>query len=223
MNDAQARYMDTIEGQTMTFGLGPAGTGKTYIATRMAAEAFKAQEIEKIVVSRPAVAAGEEIGFLPGDMGEKIDPFFAPVKEVLIEVLGDGPFEYAMKAKKIEFVPLAFMRGRTFNNSWVIIDEAQNTTKLQMKMALSRIGKDSKYIINGDLMQSDIGEFNGLRDAKARLYNVPAISFVTFLRADIVRHGLVRDIMDAYEGTDEFIDDEQPGLPGFITRSVDQR
>jgi phosphate starvation-inducible PhoH-like protein len=222
LNDTQARYIQTIAAKTMVFGLGPAGTGKTYIATRTAAEMFRDKHIEKIVISRPAVEAGESIGFLPGDMGEKIDPYFAPVKEVLVEVLGAGPLEYAMKSGQIEFVPIGFMRGRTFKNAFVIIDEAQNVTKLQMKMALSRIGEGSTYVVNGDVMQSDIGYDNGLRDARRRLINIPGISFITFRRSDIVRHDLVREIIDAYEGTDE--DDEfQPGLPGFITNPVDAR
>lgn len=222
LNDNQARYMSTIAAQTMTFGLGPAGTGKTYIAARIAAEAFKNKEIEKIVVSRPAVEAGESIGFLPGDQNEKIDPFFVPVKEVLIEVLGKGPFEYAYKAGQIEFVPIGFMRGRSLKNAVVIIDEAQNTTPTQMKMVLSRLAEGSTYIVNGDLKQSDIGPNNGLADAQRRLRNIPGISFVTFTRADIVRHGLVREIIDAYEGAENY-DDEQPELPGFITKSVDER
>lgn len=215
--DNQARYIQTIHAKTLTFGLGPAGTGKTYIATRIAAEAFRDKEIEKIIITRPAVEAGEELGFMPGDMGEKIAPYFYPVREVLEEVLGKGPVEYAIKAEQIVFVPLAFMRGRTFKNAMVILDEAQNTTPTQMKLFLTRIGEGSHVIVNGDIKQTDIVGPNGLADVRSRLRNVPDVGFVTFTRDDIVRHGLVRLIAEAYENPEH---DDVGELPLFITNPV---
>lgn len=219
--ERQRLYAETIEHRTVTFGLGPAGTGKTFVAASLAAEAFARGEIEKIVITRPAIEAGENLGFLPGEMEDKIGPYFVPVKEVLEAVLGKGAANYAIEHQQIEFVPLAFMRGRTFKDAWIILDEAQNTTPAQMKMFLTRLGDRSKMIINGDLLQSDIPGPNGLRDAKDRLRNVPGIGMVTFLREDIVRHGLVRVIAEAYENPQG--DQDQPQLPGFITTPVDLR
>lgn len=222
LNDRQAQYIRSINTKTMTFGLGPFGTGKTYICARIAAELFLAKKIDKIIVSRPAVEAGESIGYLPGDANEKIDPFFIPVKEVLIEVLGKGRFEYAIKAEQIQFVPVGFMRGRTLKNAFVIVDEAQNLTPMQMKMVLTRLGESSTYVVNGDLCQSDITGPNGLFDARTRLRGKnPQINFVTFLKEDIVRHDLGQFIAEAYE-TDEDIQDDNPELPLFVTKPVDR-
>lgn len=213
-NERQKLYANSILHNTITFGLGPAGTGKTFVAASIAAEQFAEDKIERIIVTRPAVEAGESLGYLPGELGDKIDPYFVPVREVLQRVLGPGRFTYAYEHDKIQFVPLAYMRGRTFTDAIVILDEAQNTTPAQMKMFLTRLGERSRLIVNGDLLQSDIQGLNGLRDAKERLQGIPGIGWVTFRREDVVRHGLVRVIAEAYENPD---DDDQPKLPGFIT------
>ncbi len=199
-NQAQKRYLNSFGSNTITIGLGPAGTGKTYLATTHAAELFAAGLIKKIIVTRPIVEAGEELGFLPGELEEKIAPYFVPVREDLERALGKGQVEYALKAGQIVFVPLAFMRGRTFNDAFIILDEAQNTTPKQMKMFLTRIGMGSKMVIEGDLRQSDIAGTNGLYDALAKLRDIPGIGVCKFTRADVVRSGLAQVIVEAYEG-----------------------
>ncbi|UDF05082.1 PhoH family protein [Asticcacaulis sp. AND118] len=214
MNDNQKRYLAKMAGQTLTLGLGPAGTGKTFLASSYAAEQFEAGAVSKIIVSRPAIEAGEAIGFLPGEMEDKIGPYFVPVLEVLERRLGKSRVKYALEHGQIEFVPLAYMRGRTFSGAFVILDEAQNATPRQMKMFLTRIGEDAKVVINGDLNQSDIPGPNGLADAIEKLSGIPGIAQVTFTRADVVRSGIARAIVDAYEGEDS------PPLPKFITNAT---
>lgn len=202
LNPRQSEYLQSITNNDITFGLGPAGTGKTYVATAWAAEAIKAREYSTLVITRPAVEAGESIGFLPGQMSEKFDPYFAPVREVLFERLGKSNVEAMIRSERIVIMPLAFMRGSSFKNSIVILDEAQNTSPKQMKMFLTRLGQDSKMIINGDIKQSDISGPNGLADATHKLHRLPGVSFVEFSRDDIVRHGLIRKIIDRYEKDD---------------------
>ena len=213
-NPRQKFYLNAVQHKTLTFGLGPAGTGKTFLAAWTAADLFDRGEIKKIIVTRPAVEAGENLGFLPGEMEEKIDPYFVPVREALERRLGKGAVEYHLKDKNIEFVPLAFMRGRTFDDAFVILDEAQNTTPRQMKMFLTRIGERSRVVVNGDLKQSDIPGINGLADAIDRLEGVSDIVVHKFTREDVVRSGLAQVIVDAYEG------DDAQKLPSFITQSA---
>ena len=185
----------------IVFGIGPAGTGKTYIAVAMAAQAFKNKEIEKIILTRPAVEAGEKLGFLPGDLQEKVDPYLRPLYDALYDILGR---ENAMRLKEkevIEVIPLAYMRGRTFDNAFIILDEAQNTTKEQMKMFLTRLGFGSKVVVTGDITQTDLpkGKKSGLRQAMQILDGVKGIRFCYLKARDVVRHDLVRRIIEAYE------------------------
>lgn len=210
----QYLYINSIENNILTFGIGPAGTGKTWLAARLAARAFLAGDVERIVVTRPAVEAGESLGFLPGELDEKYEPYFRPVRDALEEGLGAGPLEYAIKAKQIEARPLALLRGSTFKNCWVILDEAQNTTPLQMKLFLTRIGENCKVIVNGDPCQKDIPGPSGLIDATSRLRHLSATGWVTFGIEDVVRSGIVADILQAYEEpastptSDRYTDDE---------------
>ena len=213
---AQKTYLNSIHTHTLTFGLGPAGTGKTFLAAWTAADLFDRGEIKKIIITRPAVEAGENLGFLPGEMDEKIEPYFAPVREALERRLGKGPVEYFLKNEDIVFVPLAYMRGRTFDDAFVILDEAQNTTPKQMKMFLTRTGERTRLVVNGDLKQSDIPGTNGLWDASQRLHGIADINICTFTRADVVRSGLAQVIVDAYEG-----EEDAPTLPSFITGRAD--
>ncbi|MFW6855404.1 PhoH family protein [Burkholderia gladioli] len=200
---SQERYIGAIKNFTLTFATGPAGTGKTWLAAALAAEALEAKRIDKIVITRPAVEAGEEMGFLPGDLEEKFDPYLQPFKEVLLERLGKGAFEYHLRVGNIEAAPLAYMRGRTFRNAFVILDEAQNTTVTQMKMFLTRIGEDCTVIVNGDIKQKDIRGESGLADAIKRVQHIPAVKTVAFSRVDVVRSGLVQEIVEAYEGGED--------------------
>jgi phosphate starvation-inducible PhoH-like protein len=210
MTAMQAEYMASIYANTLTFGTGPAGTGKTFVGAWIAADMFDKRECDKLIITRPAIEAGEELGFLPGELEDKVAPYFVPVREALERRLGKSRVEYELKAEKIEFVPLAYMRGRTFDNAFVMLDEAQNTTPKQMKMFLTRIGKHSKVIVEGDLRQSDIPGENGLQDAIERLRRIPSIGMTHFSRADVVRSGLAQVIVDAYEGEEE--------LPAFVLR-----
>lgn len=197
----QKDYVDAIKKHDITFGIGPAGTGKTYIAVAMAVSALKAKEVEKLVLARPAVEAGERLGFLPGDLQEKVDPYLRPLYDALYDVLGR---EAALRLKEkevIEVVPLAYMRGRTLDNSFIILDEAQNATKEQMKMFLTRMGFGSKVIITGDITQVDLprGKRSGLVDAMNVLKGVEGIAFCELTDTDVVRHPLVRRIVNAYD------------------------
>lgn len=198
-NDAQRRYINAISHFQLTFATGPAGTGKTWLAAALAAAALKDGRIEKIIITRPAVEAGENLGFLPGEIEDKFDPFLQPFKDVLNERLGKSHVEYLIRAGRIEAAPLAYMRGRTFKNAIIILDEAQNTTPTQMKMFLTRIGEGTKVIVNGDLAQKDVRGESGLEDAVARLSFIPAVKHVRFSSRDIVRSGLVQEIVSAYD------------------------
>ena len=201
LNEAQHRYMNSIKAHQVTLGIGPAGTGKTWLAAMLAAEALEKHHIEKIVVTRPAVEAGESLGFLPGEMDEKYEPYFRPVRDALEEYFGSGTLEYYMKAGIVEARPLAFLRGATIKDAWLIADEMQNATPTQMKMLLTRIGENSKFIINGDPSQCDLPASvnSGLTDALSRLKKIGGINAVAFEQKDIVRSGIVQEIVRAYE------------------------
>ncbi len=197
---AQRQYVNAIRNYGLTFGLGPAGTGKSYCAGALAAEAMQSGKIERIIITRPAVEAGENLGFLPGDLDEKFSAYIDAFREILCERLGAGTVKYLIRHGRIVAAPLAYMRGRTFNaDTFVILDEAQNTSPSQMKMFLTRIGEDCKVVINGDIHQSDLNGPNGLADAVKRLDNLDNVFIHTFERSDIVRSGLVRSVLDRYE------------------------
>lgn len=197
----QKGYVETIRRKDIVFGIGPAGTGKTYIAVAMAVNAFKNKEIQKIILARPAVEAGERLGFLPGDLQEKVDPYLRPLYDALYDVLGR---ESALRLKEkeiIEVVPLAYMRGRTLDNSFIILDEAQNTTPEQMKMFLTRMGFGSKVVVTGDVTQIDLprGKKSGLVEASKVLKNIEEIGFCYMKDVDVVRHRLVKKVINAYD------------------------
>ncbi|MEE0515801.1 MAG: PhoH family protein [Emergencia sp.] len=197
----QKKYVDSIRKKDVVFGIGPAGTGKTYIAVAMAVSAFKNKEVQKIILARPAVEAGERLGFLPGDLQEKVDPYLRPLYDALYDVLGR---ENALRLKEkevIEVVPLAYMRGRTLDNSFIILDEAQNTTREQMKMFLTRMGFGSKVVVTGDVTQIDLprGRKSGLVEAEKILKHVRDIDFCYLKDVDVVRHELVKKIINAYD------------------------
>jgi phosphate starvation-inducible protein PhoH and related proteins len=196
--ELQAAYMQAIAKHDVIFGLGPAGTGKTYIACALAAQALADKRTSKVIVTRPAVEAGEQMGFLPGELDEKYEPYLQPVRQVFTERLGKGPFEYFLKSGDIEPIPLGFMRGMTFNDCWVILDEAQNVTPAQMKMFLTRIGENCKVIICGDSDQVDIGDTSGLDDAVRRTAWSPYFAQVTFTIEDVVRSGVTLDVLRSY-------------------------
>lgn len=199
MTQAQGHYIIDIESKPVTFGLGPAGTGKTYVATAMACDALLNQEIDTLYVTRP-IFDEEDIGFLPGDENDKFAPYFTPVREVIEERLGTGFTEYLIKVGRIKIAPFAFMRGRTFKNAFVILDEAQNTTPKQMKTFLTRIGQNSTVVINGDSSQQDIpGDTNGLDDAYSRFKTSPYFGSVVFENADVRRSELVQHIVEQYD------------------------
>ena len=197
----QARYLKLIEESDLSFGLGPAGTGKTYLAVAKAVESLIKGEIDRIILSRPAVEAGEQLGFLPGDMRDKVDPYLRPLYDALHDMLPDKQVSTKIENGEIEIAPLAFMRGRTLGNAFVILDEAQNTTPVQMKMFLTRLGENARMVVTGDLSQVDLpsGVVSGLRDAVARLKGVKGVSFVEFGESDVVRHALVPRIIKAYK------------------------
>lgn len=199
-NPAQKRYISAIKNHCLTFGLGPAGTGKSYCAGALAAQALESGQIEQIILTRPAVEAGEQLGFLPGAVDEKFSVYIDAFRDILNERLGAGTVEYCLRHGRIVAAPLAFMRGKTFNSkTFVVLDEAQNTSVAQMKMFLTRIGEDCRVVINGDIAQSDIRGPNGLEDAVRRLTGVRGVCIHRFEREDIVRSGLVREIIDRYE------------------------
>ena len=197
----QALYIQEMMKNELVFGLGPAGTGKTYLAVALAVSMMLEGRIDKIILSRPAVEAGENLGFLPGDLKEKVDPYLRPLYDALYEMLPAEQVDKKIALGEIEIAPLAFMRGRTLSNAFVILDEAQNTTPMQMKMFLTRLGENSRMVVNGDLSQVDLprGTISGLRDALSILKGVPNIGSVRFSAADVVRHGLVAKIVKAYE------------------------
>ncbi|MBE8717125.1 PhoH family protein [Cellvibrio polysaccharolyticus] len=199
-NQAQQDYINAIRHHALTFGIGPAGTGKSYCAGALAAEALESGRIERIILTRPAVETGENLGFLPGDLDQKFSVYIDAFRDILNERLGAGTVDYCLRHGRIVAAPLAFMRGKTFNSkTFVILDEAQNTSVAQMKMFLTRIGEDCKVVINGDIEQSDIRGPNGLADAIQRLDKLASVHIHEFAREDIVRSGLVRDIIDRYE------------------------
>ena len=219
LNEAQADYIKAIFGHAVTFGVGPAGTGKTWLAAMLAAEALASEQIERIIVTRPAVEAGESLGFLPGEQDEKYEPYFRPVHDALEEYLGTGALEYHLKAGNIEARPLAYLRGATFKDAWVILDEAQNTTPSQMKMFLTRIGRNAKIIVNGDPRQKDIPGESGLTDALTRLKGLGGCSFVRFTQKDIVRSGMCQAIASRYEKPED--DTENPDPDRYNNDSVE--
>ena len=200
----QKRYVETIDQNTITFGIGPAGTGKTYLAVAQAVAMLQTGQVDRIVLSRPAVEAGERLGFLPGDMKEKVDPYLRPLYDALHDMMPGDQVIRRLGTGEIEVAPLAFMRGRTLAHAFVILDEAQNTTPVQMKMFLTRMGEGTRMVITGDLSQIDLppGQRSGLRDALETLEGVPGIGVVRFDVRDVVRHPLVARIVDAYERRD---------------------
>lgn len=197
----QKKYVDAIQRNEIVFGIGPAGTGKTYLAMAMAVKAFKNREVSRIILTRPAVEAGEKLGFLPGDMQNKVDPYLRPLYDALYDIMGAETYQKHIERGVIEVAPLAYMRGRTLDDSYIILDEAQNTSPEQMKMFLTRLGFGSKAIITGDITQIDLprGKYSGLKEVMEVLKNVKGISFIYFNEKDVVRHKLVRDIIKAYE------------------------
>ena len=197
----QAAYLDNIASHDITFGIGPAGTGKTYLAVAMAVDALQRSVVQRIVLTRPAVEAGERLGYLPGDLAQKIDPYLRPLYDALYDLMGFEQVQKAFERQTIEVAPLAFMRGRTLNTAFVILDEAQNTTTEQMKMFLTRIGFGSKAVITGDVSQIDLPktQLSGLIDAERVLKHVPGIAICRLTSADVVRHPLVARIVDAYD------------------------
>jgi phosphate starvation-inducible PhoH-like protein len=197
----QSVYLDSIGQHDITFGIGPAGTGKTYLAVACAVDALERSAVQRIVLTRPAVEAGERLGFLPGDLAQKVDPYLRPLYDALYDLMGFERVQKAFERNALEIAPLAFMRGRTLNHSFVILDEAQNTTPEQMKMFLTRIGFGAKAVITGDVSQIDLpkGQTSGLIDAERVLKRVPGIAMCHFTSADVVRHPLVARIVDAYD------------------------
>jgi len=201
----QAEYLRTMDEASLVFGEGPAGTGKTYLAVAKAVERLIQGRVERIILSRPAVEAGEQLGFLPGDMREKVDPYLRPLYDALHDMLPEQQVEKRLENGEIEVAPLAFMRGRTLSNAFVILDEAQNTTAVQMKMLLTRLGENSHMVITGDLSQVDLprGTRSGMRDAMHVLHDVEGVRFIRFTETDVVRHPLVARIVKAYSETEE--------------------
>ena len=199
--ERQSHYIQQIQSHDITFGVGPAGTGKTYLAVACAVDAFERDQVKRIVLSRPTVEAGERLGFLPGDVSQKVDPYLRPLYDALYDLLGFDKVSRMFERNQIEVAPLAFMRGRTLNHSFIILDEAQNTTPEQMKMFLTRIGFGAKAVITGDVTQVDLksGQTSGLVDARNVLYGIRGIGFTIFQAVDVVRHPLVQSIVTAYD------------------------
>jgi len=197
----QKKLVQLVNDNDLVFALGPAGTGKTYISVGLAVRALKNKQVKKIIISRPAVEAGENLGFLPGDLKEKIDPYLRPIYDALNDMIPYEKLQYYMEREVIEIAPLAYMRGRTLNNAFILLDEGQNTTPMQMKMFLTRMGPESKMIVTGDISQIDLptNQRSGLKEAARILRNVNGIGFIELNEKDVVRHKLVRDIIEAYD------------------------
>ncbi|MFT7496809.1 MAG: phosphate starvation-inducible PhoH-like protein [Urechidicola sp.] len=197
----QSNYLENISRRVINFGVGPAGTGKTYLAVAKAVQALENEEVARLILTRPAVEAGEKLGFLPGDLSQKVDPYLRPVYDALYEMLGFDKVEKLISRHIIEVAPLAYMRGRTLNNAFVILDEAQNTTPMQMKMFLTRIGFGTKAVVTGDVTQTDLpaNQSSGLSHSLNILKNIEAIGIVNFTSGDVVRHPLVQSIVEAYD------------------------
>lgn len=208
----QQNYMRAISKNTVTIGVGPAGTGKTYLAVAAAVAAFRERTVNRIILTRPAVEAGERLGFLPGDLQNKVDPYLRPLYDALYDMLGPETFQKYQERGSIEVAPLAYMRGRTLDDSFIILDEAQNTTKEQMKMFLTRLGFGSKIVITGDVTQIDLpsDKTSGLKDAIRVLQNVEDIAICRLTSADVVRHALVQKIINAYESADKRAEEKKP-------------
>lgn len=200
----QQNYIDTIRKNTLTFALGPAGTGKTYLAMALSVMALKAKEAERIILTRPAVEAGEKLGFLPGDLTQKVDPYLRPLYDAMYDFMGADSYTRLLERGTVEVAPLAYMRGRTLSDAFIILDEAQNTTSEQMKMFLTRIGFHSKVIVTGDITQTDLpaGKQSGLAEAIQLLQGIPGIGIAELTGKDIVRHELVQKIVEAYDNRD---------------------
>jgi phosphate starvation-inducible PhoH-like protein len=209
----QKRYVDAIRENTLTFGIGPAGTGKTYLAVAMAVKALRDKEVQRIILTRPAVEAGERLGFLPGDISQKVDPYLRPLYDALYEMLEPGHYGRLAERGTIEIAPLAFARGRTFNDSFIILDEAQNTTPEQMKMFLTRMGMRSKAVVTGDITQIDLpeGQTSGLVVVQDILREIKGLRFVYLEAVDVVRHRIVQDIVEAYRTYEELKPDRRAG------------
>lgn len=218
----QKKYIDAIKDKMIVFGLGPAGTGKTYLAMAMAVTAFKNHEVERIILTRPAIEAGEKLGFLPGDLQSKVDPYLRPLYDALYQIMGAENFQKNMEKGLIEVAPLAYMRGRTLDNAYIILDEAQNTTPAQMKMFLTRIGFGSKVIVTGDASQKDLaaGTKSGLDVAEKVLGKISGIAFVKMTSKDVVRHPLVQKIVKAYEDYENKLNSRKTGREN---RAYDRR
>lgn len=201
----QQKYIQAIKTNTITIGVGPAGTGKTYLAVALAVVAFRSKQVSRIILTRPAVEAGESLGFLPGDLQQKVDPYLRPLYDALYEMLGPETFLKCQERGEIEVAPLAYMRGRTLEDSFIILDEAQNTTGEQMKMFLTRLGANSKIVVTGDITQIDLpsGKKSGLKDCLNILKNIENIAIVKLTGRDVVRHKLVQEIIKAYERSEE--------------------
>ena len=201
----QKTYIEAIGKNTVTIGVGPAGTGKTYLAVAVAVAAFKSKKVNRIIITRPAVEAGEKLGFLPGDLQQKVDPYLRPLYDALFDMLGAEQFAHCQERGDIEVAPLAYMRGRTLDDSFIILDEAQNTTTEQMKMFLTRLGYNSKIVVTGDITQIDLpdGKRSGLKEVIKILKNIDGIETVIFDSRDVVRHHLVKEIISAYEKYEE--------------------
>lgn len=198
---SQKKYVKCVRESTVTFGIGPAGTGKTYLAVALAAKAFRERRVERIILTRPAIEAGENLGFLPGDLQSKVDPYLRPLYDALFDIIGTDSFNKNIDRGNIEIAPLAYMRGRTLDSSFIILDEAQNTTSEQMKMFLTRLGFGSKIVVTGDITQIDLpkNKKSGLVEVKKILKGIDGIKFVEFKKEDVVRHRLVQDIVNAYD------------------------
>ncbi|MAH06337.1 MAG: PhoH family protein [Pseudomonadota bacterium] len=197
----QSEYIESLKKKELVFGIGPAGTGKTYLAVGMAVEMFERQMVDRMIFCRPAVEAGEKLGFLPGDLKEKVDPYIQPIYDALYDFIGSERTEKLLERGEIEIAPLAFMRGRTLAHAFVVLDEAQNTTSAQMKMFLSRMGEGSRMVVNGDPHQTDLlpGQVSGLTEAIVILEGIEGTSFTTFTNKDVVRHKMVQRILEAYD------------------------